>query len=44
MEVKHFMLGMTALLSPVQMPEIVSSNYAQIMKALVYLAQKSIEL
>lgn len=43
-EVKHLMLGMTTLLNPVQMPDIVSSNYGSLMKALVYLAQKSVEI
>jgi len=38
------MLGLSALLSPAQMPEVVSSSFANIFKALVFLSSKAIEI
>ena len=38
------MLGLSALLAPIQMPEVVSNQYANIFKALVYLSNKAIEI
>ena len=45
-EVKRFMLGLTSFLTVVngEMPESVKSNYGNIMKALAFLASKSIEI
>jgi len=43
-EVKRFMLGLSSLLIPVAMPEIITKNYSNIMKALTYLSSKSVEI
>lgn len=43
-EVKKFMLGLSSLLIPVAMPEVVTKNYSNIMKALTYLSSKSVEI
>ena len=43
-EVKRFMLGLSSLLIPVAMPEVVTKNYSNIMKALTYLSSKSVEI
>ena len=42
-EVKRFMLGLSSILVPHEMPAAVANNYGNIMKALVYLSQKSCE-
>jgi len=38
------MLGLSSLLIPVAMPEIITKNYSNIMKALTYLSSKSVEI
>jgi hypothetical protein len=38
------MLGLSSLLIPVAMPEVVTKNYSNIMKALTYLSSKSVEI
>lgn len=43
-EVKRFMLGLSSLLAPIEMPAAVANNYTNVMKALVYLSQKSCEI
>lgn len=43
-EVKRFMLGLSSILVPHEMPAAVANNYGNIMKALVYLSQKSCEI
>ncbi len=43
-EVKRFMLGLSSLLAPTEMPTAVANNYGNVMKALVYLSQKSCEI
>lgn len=43
-EVKRFMLGLSSILVPLEMPAAIANNYANIMKALVYLSQKSCEI
>jgi hypothetical protein len=43
-EVKRFMLGLSSLLAPIEMPAAVAKNYATLMNALVYLSQKSCEI
>jgi hypothetical protein len=43
-EVKRFMLGLSSLLIPVAMPEVITKNYSSIMKALTYLSSKSVEI
>jgi hypothetical protein len=43
-EVKRFMLGLSSLLAPIEMPTAVANNYGNVMKALVYLSQKSCEI
>lgn len=43
-EVKRFVLGLTALLVNSEMPDSVKNNYSNIIKALAYLSQKSIDI
>lgn len=43
-EVKRFVLGLTSFLVNSEMPDSVKNNYQNIMKALVYLSQKSIDI
>jgi len=37
-EVKRFMLGLSSLIEPIEMPQVISDNYQTIMKVLVYLS------
>ena len=41
-EVKRFMLGLSSILIPAEMPTTIQNNYATIMKVLVFLSEKSI--
>lgn len=43
-EVKRFVLGLTAFLVNSDMPDSVKNNYSNIIKALSFLSNKSIEL
>lgn len=43
-EVKRFMLGLSAVLIPAEMPVSVANNYATIIKVLVYLSGRSVEI
>ena len=43
-EVKRFMMGLSSLLTPISMPEVISTSYGNIMKALVYLSNKHVEI
>jgi len=43
-EVKRFVIGLTALLVNSEMPDSVKNNYSNIIKALAYLSQKSIDI
>jgi hypothetical protein len=43
-DVKRFMLGLSSILIPSDMPPTIQNNYATIMKVLIYLSQKSVEL
>ena len=43
-EVKRFMLGLGAFLVAVDLPDSFKSQYTNIIKALVYLSQRSIEI
>lgn len=43
-EVKRFMLGLTSFLINSDMPDSVKNNYGNIIKALSYLSQRSIEI
>ena len=43
-EVKRFMLGLTSFLVNSDMPQSVKNNYTNIMKALAFLSQRSIEI
>lgn len=38
------MLGLTSLLKPVSLPESITCNYGSIIKALIFLATKSVEI
>lgn len=38
------MLGLSSLLIPVAMPEVITNNFSNIMKALTYLSSKSVEI
>jgi hypothetical protein len=43
-EVKRFMLGLSSILVPADMPLTVQNNYATIIRVLVYLSQRSVEI
>ena len=43
-EVKRFILGLSAVIVNSDMPQVVKDNFGNIMKALVFLSGKSIEI
>lgn len=43
-EVKKFTMGLTALLQPMSMPDVYTQNYQNVMKCLVYLCNKSVQM
>lgn len=43
-EVKRFMLGLSGILIPSDMPPAIQNNYGTIIKVLIFLSQKSVEL
>ena len=43
-EVKRFILGLSSLIVNVDMPQVVKDNYGNIIKALIFLSKKSIDI